>query len=36
MFEQISKRLEVKTQTVDSLIKKQKEKNRLRCTKNQV
>jgi hypothetical protein len=26
MFEQISKRLEVKTQSVDSLIKKKKEK----------
>jgi hypothetical protein len=26
MFEQISKRLEVKTQSVDSLIKKQKKK----------
>jgi hypothetical protein len=34
MFEQISKRLEVKTQSVDSLIKKQKKKNRLkRCSK---
>jgi hypothetical protein len=30
MFEQISKRLEVKTQSVDSLIKKQKKKNRLK------